>query len=71
MENALAKKLGVKPGHKMLVMNAPEGYLETLGDLPQGAEVRTSANVDFDFVQVFVYKKWRQERLPGQNLLLL
>ena len=36
-ENSLVKKLGVKPGQKMLILNAPEGYLHLLEPLPEGA----------------------------------
>lgn len=56
-ESALAKKLGIKPGHRMLVMNASAGYLEALAPLPRDAELRPSADGAFDFVQVFVYNK--------------
>jgi hypothetical protein len=53
----LAKKLGIKAGHRVLVMSAPEGYMEMLGPLPEGVEVqvRLPAGADgtFDFVQVF------------------
>ncbi len=58
-ESSLIKKLGIKPGHKVLIMNAPDGYMQTLGALPEGAEVKTSAAgiPNFDFVQLFVYNK--------------
>ena len=56
-ENSLVKKLGVKPGQKMLFLNAPEGYLHLLEPLPEGAEVQTSAEGIFDFVHAFVYNK--------------
>ena len=42
-ESSLVKKLGVKPDHTMLIMNAPEGYMQTLGALPEGVEVKTRA----------------------------
>lgn len=36
----LPKKLGIKPGHRVLVREAPEEFVgETLGELPEGAEV--------------------------------
>jgi hypothetical protein len=56
-ETSLIKKLGIKPGQKILIMNAPEGYIQTLGSLPENAEVQTSAEGKFDFVQVFVQNK--------------
>jgi hypothetical protein len=38
----------------MLVMNAPEGYLETLGPLPDRAHVETKPMGAFDWGQCFV-----------------
>ena len=64
-ENSLVKKLGVKPGQKMLILNAPEGYLHLLEPLPEGAEVQTSAEGTFDFVQAFVYNKADVETYGG------
>jgi hypothetical protein len=56
-ESPLIKKLGIKPGQKMLILNAPEGYMQALGTLPAGAKVKTSAGGAFDFVQLFVRNK--------------
>lgn len=55
--NPLAKKLGIKPGYKALVLNAPEGYVQTLEPMPEGAEVVTAGSGKYDFVQLFVYNK--------------
>ena len=41
----------------MLIMNAPDGYTQLLGPLPAGSEVETSAEGEFDFVQLFVHNK--------------
>jgi hypothetical protein len=62
-ETPLVKKLGIKPGYKLLILNAPEGYLTTLGALPEGVEVRTEAkdtvgiSGPFDAVQLFAHSK--------------
>src|SRR5260221_13019265 len=53
----LSKKLLIKPGYKLLVLYAPDGYLEMLNPLPDGTEVETSAGGTFDFVQLFVCSK--------------
>lgn len=50
----LTKKMGVKPGQKMLVMNAPEGYRELLGRLPEGTALSLAPEGEYDFVQLFV-----------------
>ncbi|HEY1485411.1 MAG TPA: hypothetical protein VGF84_04860 [Micromonosporaceae bacterium] len=35
----LAKKLGIKPDHRVVVLGAPEGILDLLEPLPEGASV--------------------------------
>ena len=56
-DNPLLKKLGVRAGQRMLIVHAPADYIRVLGTLPKGAEVRTSADGLFDFVQLFVQSK--------------
>lgn len=50
----LPKKLGIKAGSGVLLMGAPEGFLRTLGDLPDGVRVRTRAGGGADVVVLFV-----------------
>jgi len=52
--NPLIKKLRIQPDQKLLILNAPEGYITTLGQLPEGVEVKDTPNGEFDFVQLFV-----------------
>jgi hypothetical protein len=55
-DEALIKKLGIKPGQRLLVLNAPDGYLERLRPLPEGATLAMLATVDegeYDFVHAF------------------
>ncbi|MFQ5553212.1 MAG: hypothetical protein ACE5EW_05795 [Thermoplasmata archaeon] len=54
MAGDLQKKLRVQPGLRMLVLNAPEGYMETLGALPEGAQVETEPTGTYDWGQCFV-----------------
>jgi hypothetical protein len=51
--SSLAKKLGLKPGRRALILNAPDGYRELLDPLPEGVDVTTTPDGTFDFVQVF------------------
>jgi hypothetical protein len=67
-DTPLAKKLGVKPGHKVLVLNAPQGYLQTLDPLPEGVEVATSGGGAFDVVQAFASSKEDIDRYARQAL---
>lgn len=52
--SSLAKKLQLKPGMRLIVMNPPPGYVESLGELPEGARLEEKASGSFDFVQLFV-----------------
>ncbi len=52
-----AQKLGVKPGQSLVLLNAPEGYRETLRDLPKDVKVLTSLPGPADVVQCFVASK--------------
>lgn len=61
--SALAKKLQIKPGQRMVIINAPEGYLEELKPLPEGAELAEKPEGTFDFVQLFVRSLDELDRL--------
>ena len=54
----LIKKLGLKPAQNALVLNSPAGYLERLGELPDGIrisqQVEGKPHGEYDFVQLFV-----------------
>ena len=62
---ALATKLGVKPGNRVLVLDAPAEYGELLGPLPEGAQVDDEARGErgYDLVHVFVKDRLDVERL--------
>jgi hypothetical protein len=55
----LPRKLGIKEGHAVAIIDAPEGFGDTLGELPKGVTVRPSfeANDAFDVVVLFVKNK--------------
>jgi hypothetical protein len=50
----LAKKLGLKPDMRLVLLHAPEGYASTLGPLPDGLDLRTRLARSVDLVQLFV-----------------
>jgi hypothetical protein len=35
----LVQKLGIKPGHRVALINAPSDFAKTLGELPEGARL--------------------------------
>ena len=49
----LPKKLGIKPGHRVLLLGAPEGFGATLGELPEGVSARTTARGTADVIVSF------------------
>jgi hypothetical protein len=51
---SLVKKLRIQPGQRLLILNPPSGYIESLGDLPEGVEVSEKPEGKFDFVHLFV-----------------
>lgn len=59
----LVKKLRMQPAQRVLILNAPSGYVEELGPLPLGVEVTEHLNGVFDFVQVFAENMAELERL--------
>lgn len=62
----LAQKLGVKPGTRLLLVGAPDGFLATLGMLPAGAVVATRAGGKADLVLLFAVRRAElQRRLPA------
>jgi hypothetical protein len=67
-ETTLSKKLGFKPNTKALILNAPVGYLDKLGALPEGAQVLTQVNGKFDVVQLFVNNKAEVDQHAAQAI---
>ena len=50
----LIKKLRIQPGQRLLFVNAPEGFVESLNPLPEGAQLSPSAGLPHDYVHLFV-----------------
>jgi hypothetical protein len=68
MSTSLQKKLRIQPDQKMTIINAPEGYLEELGDLPEGIEWIDLPATDLDFVHLFVKNSTELEQLRPQAM---
>ena len=49
----LSEKMKLKPGQRIALINAPDGYVKELG-LPAGVEVATALRGKFDWIQVFL-----------------
>ena len=50
---SLPQKLGIKAGHRLILLGAPEGFDATLGELPENVTVRTTARGTADVIVLF------------------
>jgi hypothetical protein len=63
----LPRKLGIKPGHRVLLLGAPEGFeADTLGPLPDGVRVARRATGTADVIVAFHTRRAPlAKRMPG------
>ena len=62
-QSSLIKKLRMQPGHRVLVLSPPSGYIELLGDFPEGVQVSEEPEGKYDFVHLFVTNSADLDRL--------
>lgn len=58
----LIDKLGVKPGFRIYIKNAPENYFEMLGKLPDGIQLNKKICHDTDFIHFFTMQRSALEK---------
>ncbi len=58
----LVRKLGIKPGARLALISAPDGFDRTLGELPVGVAVRRAARGPLDVIVAFFIDRSRLER---------
>ena len=63
----LAKKIGVKPGHRVRPRHAPDGW--DIPGLPDDCEVADGGTRDAD-VTVAFYREWKELDAEGMELVL-
>jgi hypothetical protein len=61
-DNALAKKLKLKPGQRATILHAPDGYVDSLRPLPDQLDLIEQLEGVFDWVQLFVTTQAELER---------
>ncbi len=49
----LVKKIGIKENHRVLLLGAPDGFGQTLGELPKGVKIIKSAAAPINVVVGF------------------
>lgn len=64
----LAKKVFVKPGHRIAIVNAPAGYVDLIQPLPEGAELVGDQSGDLDLVMVYAADSAEADRLAPAAL---
>ena len=68
----LADKLGIKPGHTIVILNAPSGYDNTLGELPPGAMQVKTLQSNLNFIHFFTKSKAELDKaLPEMRASLV
>jgi len=58
----LAQKIGIKPGHRLVLRNHPPTFVRDLGKLPEGVAASDRVNGRADVVVYFVEKRTRLEK---------
>lgn len=58
----LPRKLGIKEGHDVAFVAAPDGFRETLGELPEGVRIKSRATGPLDVIVLFVTLRAELER---------
>ena len=54
----LVKKLGIKPGYKVLLIDSPEHYFDLLGEIPEGVDfLEKAGKEEVDFIHFFCKEK--------------
>jgi hypothetical protein len=65
-DKSIIERLFVKPGDKFLLINAPAGYIQSLGSLPQGAMLLEETTSPVNAIQIFVTDRAQLEVLLPQ-----
>ncbi len=58
----LAKKLGIREGHRVAFPSAPDGFARLLGELPAGVTVRSRLRGPLDVIVFFTKSRAELER---------
>jgi hypothetical protein len=74
-ETSLAKKVGIKPGQRLLLLHAPDGFRARLDPLPDGVELveadEQPPEGSFDAILLFVENKAALDRLAPSAITAL
>lgn len=65
MSNSLVRKLGIKAGFKMCIIDPPQNYWHLLDDLPENVSVGKPGEGAFDLIHIFATNKAQLEAQMG------
>jgi hypothetical protein len=68
MGTDLARKLQIRSGSRVLVINPPDGYLDVLSPLPAGASLAASGDGPFEVVQLFARNRQELDAAIGHAI---
>ena len=52
-DKSIVQRMFIKPGYTLVILNAPQRYLEKIGDLPENVTIRTNLVSGAEFIQFF------------------
>ena len=52
-DKSIAQRMFIKPGHTMVILNAPQGYVGSIGEIPEDVKILTTLVSDADIIQFF------------------
>jgi hypothetical protein len=61
----LVKKLGIKAGSEICLVDAPANYLSIIGPMPEGVKISERVLKTTDFVHIFTSKKAELSKVLG------
>jgi hypothetical protein len=68
MDATNIKKLGVKPGYTILIVNAPQEYLADIAELPENARLVETGETPVDVAQLFVRSRAEVDTLVAEAM---
>jgi hypothetical protein len=63
----LPRKLGIKPDHRVALIDAPAGFKSVLEPLPDGVKVVNAARLKLDVILLFVVRRDELERPSAES----
>lgn len=56
-DKSITQRMFIKSGYKVIILNAPEGYIQTMGVIPEQVNIQNNLSPDADIIQYFTKSK--------------